>query len=385
MALADRHDGFAGPFAAFAALGVFWGGWAVLVPMVQEDIGASKGALGLALLGVAVGLLPAMLAYGRWLSRVLPRPLPVSAAALAAAGLLPALADTVWTLWLALVAVGAASGLLDVAMNTEVAALEAETGTRRMQLAHALYSLGVIGGAVACGLLRQAGAGRLEIMAVIGALVLVAAAVNAPRPRRAVTREDAAPFRLSRPLVVLGLVAAAAFVVEGGIENWSALFLQQELAAGAALSAVGPASFATAMAAGRLLGQRLTDRVGDTILLAGGAVVSVGGLLVACTSGTVAVAAVGFFAGGAGISVGAPIFFGTAGRSAAPHERAHAVSTVTTLGYLGFLVGPPIVGGVAQAFGLRASFALLAGLGVLLAAAAPRLALGQARAAAGRS
>lgn len=372
MALADRHDGFAGPFAAFAALGVFWGGWAVLVPMVQEDIGASKGALGLALLGVAVGLLPAMLAYGRWLSRVLPRPLPVSAAALAAAGLLPALADTVWTLWLALVAVGAASGLLDVAMNTEVAALEAETGTRRMQLAHALYSLGVIGGAVACGLLRQAGAGRLGIMAVIGALVLVAAAVNAPRPRRAVTREDAAPFRLSRPLVVLGLVAAAAFVVEGGIENWSALFLQQELTAGAALSAVGPASFATAMAAGRLLGQRLTDRVGDTILLAGGAVVSVCGLLVACTSGTVAVAAVGFFAGGAGISVGAPIFFGTAGRSAAPHERARAVSTVTTLGYLGFLVGPPIVGGVAQAFGLRASFALLAGLGLLLAAAAGR-------------
>lgn len=371
---------WSGPLAAFAALGVFAGAWAVLVPTVQEAVGASKGALGLALLGISVGMLPTMLAYGRGLARALPRPLPVALVLLAAAELLPGLAGSVWTLAAALVVVGAASGLLDVAMNTEVAALEAETGRRRMQLAHALYSLGVIGGAVLCGLLRAAGLDRLSILAATGGVVLLAAVPNARRPgHRAVAA--AAPFRFRRALVLAGAVAAAAFVVEGGIETWSALFLQRELAAGSLLSAAGPAAFATAMAAGRLLGQRLTGRVGDRALLGGGAVLAAAGLAAAATSGSVAVAAIGFFAGGAGVSTAAPIFFGAAGRWAGPHERAQAVATVTTIGYLGFLVGPPLVGGVAQGLGLRASFGLLAGLAVAVAAAAPRLALGQARAA----
>jgi predicted MFS family arabinose efflux permease len=367
---------FAGPFAAFAALGVFWGGWAVLVPTVQTAVGASKAALGLALLGIAVGSLPAMLAYGRGLARLLPRPLPVALLLLAAAGVLPGLAGSVPALGLALVATGAASGLLDVAMNTEVAALEAETGTRRMQLAHALYSLGVIGGAVVCGILRQEGVGRLGILGVLGGIIVAAALPNASRPPREVEPAAPAPFRFRRVLVVAGAISAAAFVVEGGIETWSALFLQRELDAGAALSSTGPAAYATAMATGRLLGQRLTGRIGDRVLLAVGGIVSAGGLLLACTAPSVAVAAVGFFAGGAGVSVAAPIFFGAAGRSAPPAERGQAVATVTTLGYVGFLVGPPLVGGIAQALGLRASFALLALLALLLAGAAPRLAFG---------
>lgn len=349
----------------------------MLVPTVQTAVGASKATLGIALLGISVGSLPAMLAYARGLARLLPRPLPVSLVLLAASGLLPGLAGSVPALALALVATGAASGLLDVAMNTEVAALEVETGRRRMQLAHGLYSLGVIGGAVVCGILREEGVGRLAILGVLGGIVLAAAALNAARPAQEAEPPPAAPFRFRRALVVAGAISAAAFVVEGGIETWSALFLQRDLDAGAALSSSGPAAFATAMATGRLLGQRLTGRIGDRALLAGGALVSAGGLLLACTAQSVAVAAIGFFAGGAGVSIAAPIFFGAAGRSAPPDERAQAVATVTTLGYTGFLFGPPLVGGVAQALGLRASFAVLACLALGLAAAAPRLALGQ--------
>lgn len=374
--------GFGGPVAAFAALGLFWGGWAVLVPTVQLAVGASKGALGLALLGVAAGSVPSMLAFGRMIDRGLSRPLPLSLAALAGCGLLPGLAGSVWSLGLSLVAVGACSGLVDVAMNTEVAALEAETGRRRMQLAHGVYSLGVIAGAVLCGLLREAGAGRVEILAVIGGLVLAAALVNARREARHTVAAGATRFRLRPALVVLGVAAAASFMVESGIENWSALFLQRELDAGAAASAAGPAAYATAMAAGRLLGQQATGRISDAALLGGGAVLSAAGLVAAGLSHSVPVAVVAFFAGGAGVSVVAPILFSAAGRAGPEAERAGAVATMTTVGYAGFLIGPPLVGGIAQAVGLRASFAVLAGVALLLGAATPRLALGQARAAA---
>ncbi|HSP72967.1 MAG TPA: MFS transporter, partial [Gaiellaceae bacterium] len=114
----------------------------------------------------------------------------------------------------------------------------------------------------------------------------------------------------------------------------------------------------------------------------GGAVLSAGGLVAAGLSHSVPVAVVAFFAGGAGVSVVAPILFSAAGRAGPEAERAGAVATMTTVGYAGFLIGPPLVGGIAQAVGLRASFAVLAGVALLLGAATPRLALGQARAAA---
>lgn len=378
-----QERAFAGPIAGFAALGVFWGGWAVLVPTVQLAVGASKGTLGLALLGIAVGALPPMLAFGRLIDRGLRRPLPLSLAALAGCGLLPALAGSTWTLGVALVAVGACSGLVDVAINNEVAGLEAATGRRRMQLAHGVYSLGVIGGAVVCGLLRQVGLGRLGILAAIGGIVLAAAAANLRGRVFQVTTchkdegaaESRGRFRPGRALLLLGLAAAAAFVVESGIENWSALFLQRTLGAGAAASAAGPASYATAMAAGRLAGQRITGRLADRTLLAGGALLSVAGLAAASLAPSVPVAAAAFFVGGAGVSVAAPIFFSAAGRLAPAPERAGAVAALTTVGYSGFLVGPPLVGGIAQAVGLRASFAALAGIALLLGLATPRLAL----------
>jgi len=89
----------------------------------------------------------------------------------------------------------------------------------------------------------------------------------------------------------------------------------------------------------------------------------------------VPVAVVAFFVGGAGISIAAPALFGAGGRNAAPEERGRAVATVTTIGYLGFLVGPPLVGGAAEAVGLRAAFAALALVAIALVIATPRLGL----------
>jgi MFS family permease len=358
---------------AFAALGFLWGSWAAIVPAVQAATGASKGALGVALLCVGLGSLPAMLFVGPRIDRA-PALLPLSLVVLAAVAVLPGLAGSLAVLGGTLLLYGAASGVVDVAINAEVAEFEAATGRRSMQLAHALFSTGLLVGALAAGAARELGVGRAAILAFASGFLAAAAIANRrPLPRRPSPREarDAAAFGLTHAVIGVAAVCACAFAVEGAIENWSALFLSRNLDAGPGVSALGPAAYAVAMAGGRFSGQWLTRRFSDRALLTAGGLVAVAGSFLAATAPTVPIALVGFFLGGAGVSVVAPIGFGAAGRIGG----AGAIATVTTIGYLGFLAGPPIVGGLAQALSLRASFALLAGLAAAIAAAAGRIRL----------
>jgi MFS family permease len=244
-----------------------------------------------------------------------------------------------------------------------------------MQLAHALFSLGLMLGALGAGAARELGAERLPIFAAAAVALAAAAALNTGYARRPGGLPPRTRLRMRRPAVLFGLACAAAFVVEGGIEGWSALFAERELDAGPGAAALAPAAYALAMVVGRLSGQWLDLRLGDALLVGAGGVVSLAGLSIAALAPSLPVAVAGFFLGGLGVSVVAPAMFGAAGRTAAPEERASAVATATTLGYSGFLLGPPIVGALAETAGLRGAFALLAAAGGALALAAPRLGL----------
>jgi MFS family permease len=364
-----------GPLAAFFVLGVFWGGWAALVPAVQEAVGASKGELGLTLLFVAVGSLPAMFVAGYAFDRRGPRILPWLVVAFAGAVVLPAFADSTPALAASLFAVGAASGALDVAMNGAVSELEAQRSTRLMQVAHGLFSAGVLFGALGVGLARQAGADRLEILGGIAVVILAAGTLNL---RHEAVKRRPSPKRgprLSRAAIPLGIACAAALVIEGGMENWGAIFLERDLDANPGVSALAPAAYGGAMMLGRFWGQSLERRLGDTVLLGGAFSVAFVGLVGAALAPNVPLAVAAFFVGGAGISIAAPTLFGAGGRNAEPEERGAAVATVTTLGYLGFLVGPPAIGGLAEALGLRAAFGAMALVAVALVVVTPRLRL----------
>jgi MFS family permease len=363
-----------GSISAFAAFGVFWGAWAVLLPAIKAQTGASVGELGLALLFIAGAALPAMPAAGALIDRFGPKVLPASAVFFGVAVLLPGLADSVWELVLALIVVGAASGALDVSINFGATSIEACGGAPIMQKAHASFSGGFFLGSLVAGVARQAGAEPVAILAVTAIVPFVSAwlnrdAVSLPAP------VERRPFglKLTRPLVGLGLLCGIAFVVESGIEHWSALFLETELDASPGISGLGPAFFAAAMVSGRTLGSSLGARVGDRTLLAGGALISACGLAIAATATTTPVAVLGFFIGGAGISVAAPVLLGTAGRGASSEERGTSVASVTTISYLGFLLGPPLIGLVSEALDLRAGIALLAGIAVATSVAASSL------------
>jgi MFS family permease len=159
-------------------------------------------------------------------------------------------------------------------------------------------------------------------------------------------------------------------VIEGGLEEWTALFLETELDASPAVSGLGPGFFAAAMVCGRLAGQWLEVRLGGRQLLAGGGLTASAGLFLAAVAPSVPIALLGFALGGVGVSVAAPTLFGAAGRGAAPTERGSAVASVTTVSYLGFLAGPPLIGAVSGALDLRAGIGLMAGAALVLAVGA---------------
>ena len=357
--------------SAFGAFGVFWGAWAVLLPAVKDQTGASVREIGVVLLLIAVAALPSMLLTGLLIDRFGPRLLPAAAALFGVAAILPGLTQTVWQLALALAFVGAASGALDVSINFGATSIEACGGAPIMQKAHAFFSGGFLVGSLAAAVAREAGVDPSAILLATSLVAFFSAWANRdsmahppPAERRSLR------LKFTRPLLVLGLLCAVAFVVESGIENWSALFLETELDASPVLAGLGPAFFAAAMVLGRGLGQWMAAQVGDRALLSGGALVSAGGLALAATAPSIPLAVAGFFLGGAGISVAAPVAFGGAGRGAPEGDRGSSVSSVTTISYLGFVCGPPLVGAVSGAFDLRAGIALLAGIAVVTSFAA---------------
>jgi len=341
-----------------------------VLPGVQSAARASDGELGLALLCVGAGALATMRAAGVVVDRLGRRVLPVGVAIFGAAALLPALARSPLALAGALLALGAASGALDVALNAEGVRAEA-VGGRVLTLAHGAFSALVVVASLLTGAAREAGAGPVLVLGSVAAALACLAAVllrvpSAPVAARGGGDTPRRSLRVPRALLVLGGLTALAFFVENAWQSWSALHLERTLGATPAIAALGPALFAGAAATGRLTGHGLANRAPERTLLTGGALLAAAGTLLAATAVSVPVALIGIALAGIGTSVLAPILIGLAGRVSGVAKGA-AVSTVTTLAYLGFLVGPAVVGLLAGAATLRVALAAVAALAFTLA------------------
>lgn len=364
--------------------GLFWGGWGALVPAVKEQTGATQAELGLALLLIAAGALPAMLSSGWIIDRFQGRTLAPATAVFGLAVVLPGLAHSVQALSASLLVVGAASGALDVTMNAAVAAEESRRGVRLMHAAHAVFSASVVVASVSVGLARAAGAEVLPIVAAVGVVVLTGAvAIRAAGRERP---EEVMPvpltghrLHLTTALVALGGLGALAYLVENALQSWSALHLEQTFGAGPAVGGLGPGLFAAGAAAGRLSAQRVAARTADRLLLGVSATLGGAGTLVAAVAPSSSVALIGVFVAGAAISVAAPTIFSLSGRTVAMADRGRAMATVTTIAYLGFLLGPPLVGAIAGAGGLRLALSVVAVFALALAALASRAPVAHAR------
>jgi len=349
------------PSLAFAGMGALWGCFAAFVPVIKAGLGAGDGAFGAALLFSAVGLVMAMwlapladARLGRWA-------LPVASALLSLAFLLPGLAGNLAVFALCMACVGMASGLTDVVMNARVSELEATHGRSLMNLNHAMFSFAYAAAAVTTGFAREAGWAPVQMFAILGALALLA--TLGMRMAVAAVPADDGPVARRFPWMIVawgGGIVLVAFLAENAAESWSALHIERTLGGGAAEGAFGPAMLGLTMGVGRLSGQLIADRLRETLVIRWAAVLSAAGALLAAMAVNLPMAYVGFALLGLGISVLAPMGLALVGRRVSPAQRTKAISRTAVIGFLGFFVGPPIMGVLSELFSLRVSFALVA-------------------------
>lgn len=360
----DRESAAARMAAAtvFFVNGSIFGSWVSRIPEVQRGIGASEGVLGLVLLAMAIGALAAMPITGWTVARYGSRTATIFSV-LVFCLVLPflALAPGAVTLGLVLFVFGIFNGSTDVSMNSQAAAIETRYGRSIMASFHALFSFGGLAGAALGGLLAWAGVGVMQhfllATALFGAVALVASRFLLPAGEDA--RESGPAFtRPNRALAALGVVALCALISEGAMADWSAVYLEDAIGSAPGLAAAGYAAFSLAMGVGRLTGDRLIELLGPVAMLRLGGGLAASGLAVALLVDQTALALVGFIGVGAGLATLFPITLSAAAR--APGMAAGAgIAAMSSTGYFGFLVGPPLIGFVAEFVGLRGALVLV--------------------------
>lgn len=361
------------PLAAFAAMGVLWGTFAAVLPDLKAMLGVDEARLGLLIFVTPLAAVVAMLlapAFGARMGRMA---LPLAALAMATAFALPGQASVLWLFPLAMMACGAATGLTDVLMNARVATLENDRGLHLMNLCHAAYSFGYAGGAIGTGAMRSmewAPGAVMGSMALAG-VVLALATWERDGAIAGLARPEGGGGGLGMLPLIGGGIVLIAFLTENAAENWSALHIEKTLGGSPAEGALGPATLAITMGVARLVGQGFAAGVNPVRLLVAGAAISASGALVAAMATSPAMAYAGFIVMGIGSSVIAPTAFSLVGREAVPEARARAVARATLYGYFGYFFGPPTLGFIAGAFGLRAAFVFAAGMLMCVLVLAP--------------
>jgi MFS family permease len=398
-----RHDvaRVRGAATAFFAIdGFIFASWAVRIPAVKVAAHASSGTLGLALLGLSGGAVATMTISGALCRRFgSHRVIVATGTLLSLALLLPPLARSPLWLGLALLVFGVGYGGLNVAMNSLAVDLVAAIRRPVMPYFHAAWSFGGLFGAGLGGLVAPhlAPLSHLALVAVAGLAVtalcgrtlflhpitvnyaigdqtvLAETALDHPAPDHPAqtTARAGGHGSVRRVVLLFGLIALCSAYSEGAIGDWGALHLRQDLGAGPGLAAAGYAAFALAEASGRLAGSWLLSRLGQTRVLALGGLAACVGMLAAALAPSLGLALAGFALTGLGVANMFPAAMTRAGLLAGPN----GVAVASTLGYTGFLLGPPMIGFLAGSVGLPTGLttvSLLALVATVLACLADR-------------
>lgn len=357
---------------AFLVAGFGLAGWAPLVPFARDRLGVNEGELGLLLLCLGVGSVSAMMFTGMLSARYGARRV-IGAGGLVMALAFPglAIASTAWTLGAVLLIFGAALGSLDVAMNIHAIEVERDSDRPLMSGFHGLFSVGALAGAAAMTALLSSGLTPPAAAVICTALMATATLVAWPLLLGGGGAEHGGGLIAPKgALLVIAVLAAITFLVEGAVLDWSAVLITDADLVPVAQGGLGYVLFAGAMVVGRLTGDRLTARIGDRATLVGGGLLALTGFAALLAIPVPVVALGGFLLMGLGLANVVPVLFRIVGAQTLVPVAA-AIATVTTVGYAGVLLGPAGVGFVAHAIGLKAAFWVLAALTALVPLCAP--------------
>lgn len=347
--------------ALFLANGFGIGVWATQIPRLKADLGLSDGELGLVLLFFALGAIILMPPTG-WATALLGsrRASILTSLAFAAFLVLPGLAPSLPWLLAAALAAGGSSGAMDVAMNTHATATERAWGAAIMSSFHGFFSLGGLLGAGAGAGLIDAGAsipGSL-LAGGAGAGILALAALRSLRLASETAEGGHGLAWPSRAVLGIGILTFLSMVMEGAVTDWSAVYLRDGIGVPLTFAPAGFAAFSLAMTLCRFAGDRAVRRLGRTRTLVAGGLVAAVGFALAVGTPSASVTAIGFGLVGLGLANAVPVFF-SAGSEAGGVAPGVGIAMVATLGYAGFLLGPPAIGFGADWMGLRAALAML--------------------------
>ncbi|WP_316843021.1 MFS transporter [Pedobacter gandavensis] len=349
----------------FLVCGFALSSWAPMVPIVKDRLQLNDANLGLLLLFFGAGAI-SMMPLSGYLSKLYGTRIVILFSGLVAAIFLPILLlmPNPWMMGAALFIFGGGIGVIDVAMNSHGIHVQNRYGRPIMSSLHGLFSVGGLCGALGLGLLMKAGLNPLTAAISISTLLLVillwkfksllSKAQEIEVPEHHTTEEHktkAISGWFSARILFLGAACFAVFLSEGAMLDWSALFLKENRGVAPELAGIGYATFSIAMAAMRLLGDRIVERFsGKTVVVAGGLIAALG-IFLAVATPWVPTTLMGFMLLGIGAANIVPVFFSEGGRLKGIPASV-AIPAISTMGYAGQLAGPALLGFIAYHFSL---------------------------------
>jgi MFS family permease len=362
--------------ATFFVFGFEVGLWFVHIPLIASRHALEPGMLGLALLMVGLGTVfaPALAAP---IVRRLGSRLTCQIAAFVCTAwlLLPLFAPNVPLLFVATLSFGIVAGMLNVAINTQGAEVEKARGRPTLSSFHGFFSLGGLCAAAVWGPMFSLGLGDgrgAAIIIVILLLTLVWALRGLLQDEPRGETQGPAGRGISFPggallgLAILGLVCTA---VEGSVGDWSGLYLTLVKLSDPAFAASGYAMFTLAMTLSRFVGGPIVERLGDRRVLLYGGLLIAAGMTVVVLAPVPLLSALGYLLVGIGAANASPVLISVASRTPGVAPET-AVALVATSISTGLLVGPPIIGFIAQATDLSTAMAIVGSFGLVVAAIA---------------
>jgi MFS family permease len=360
----------------FFLAGICFASWASRIPDIQAKLQLNSAALGGILLCLPVGLLTSLPVAGflvaRYGSRII-----VMVSAILYACTLPMLgfADSVTQLMITLFVFGFGGNMMNISINTQAVATETLYEKPIMASFHGVWSMaGFAGAAIGTLMVRFRVIPPYHFLSITAMATLILLIFSGKLNRQDSNRDEKQPIfvRPDKSLLNFGLIAFFSMICEGAMFDWSGIYFAKVVHPEPALVTVGYTAFMCTMATGRFIGDWVAFRLGMKRMLQFSGLLTATGLLLAVIFPQFITATLGFLIVGAGVSSIIPMIYSAAGKSKVMSPGV-AIAAVSTIGYLGFLFGPPFIGFIAQATSLRISFGLIAVMGTMIAVIAGRI------------
>ncbi|MFD2587577.1 MFS transporter [Croceitalea marina] len=357
------------PAFVFTSLNIWFGTWAIYIPTVKEKLAIDKADLGIAIFFLSLGVFTVFPIASKIINRLGVGKATWFAVVLnSAMALFPLLAPSYYSLCVALFFLGASNGLLDIAMNTLVTEIEKEDKKNFMSAAHGFFSLGGILVGLGSFLIPLIGNPFLHMLitTIIVFSINFSLKKHYYQVKAAPIEKEPFSFKLFKPLLILGIIGFVSMGSEGAIIDWSGLYLKEITLAPEFLIGAGFLAFSITMTLGRFFGDWISGKIGSVKIVGAGAVIAAIGYAFVLSGNTV-LAIIGFALNGLGFSVMVPELFRIGGNVKGV-ESSQGVAFIAGTGYLGFLLGPVILGFTAEKFSLVTSFYGLLGCAALVLA-----------------